>query len=141
MLSYAFKILNKQGYKKVATEKFENFADLCSAILINGTSSLIKKGLAREYVLKTETTAAVKGKIDISSSIKEQSMIKRRLVCEYDEFSENSYMNRIIKTTMLKLLHADSTQAGISHKACTYAVHPENPSFRLCRPTVSEAVR
>ena len=107
MLSYAFKILNKQGYKKVATEKFENFADLCSAILINGTSSLIKKGLAREYVLKTETTAAVKGKIDISSSIKEQSMIKRRLVCEYDEFSENSYMNRIIKTTMLKLLHAD----------------------------------
>ena len=77
MLSYAFKILNKQGYKKVATEKFENFADLCSAILINGTSSLIKKGLGREYVLKTETTAAVKGKIDISSSIKEQSMIKR----------------------------------------------------------------
>ena len=107
MLSYAFKILNKQGYKKVATEKFENFADLCSAILINGTSSLIKKGLGREYVLKTETTAAVKGKIDISSSIKEQSMIKRRLVCEYDEFSENSYMNRIIKTTMLNLLHAD----------------------------------
>ena len=107
MLSYAFKILNKQGYKKVATEKFKNYADLCSAILINGTSSLIKKGLAREYVLKTETTAAVKGKIDISSSIKEQSMIKRRLVCEYDEFSENSYMNRIIKTTMLKLLHAD----------------------------------
>ena len=107
MLSYAFKILNKQGYKKVATEKFKNYADLCSAILINGTSSLIKKGLGREYVLKTETTAAVKGKIDISSSIKEQSMIKRRLVCEYDEFSENSYMNRIIKTTMLKLLHAD----------------------------------
>lgn len=107
MLSYAFKILNKQGYKKVATEKFDNFADLCSAILINGTSSLIKKGLGREYVLKTETTAAIKGKIDISSSIKEQSMIKRRLVCEYDEFSENSYMNRIIKTTMLKLLHAD----------------------------------
>lgn len=36
MLSYAFQVLNEQGYKNVATEHFENVADLCSAILIKG---------------------------------------------------------------------------------------------------------
>lgn len=27
-------------------------------------------------------------------------MLKKQLVCNYDEFSVNSYMNRIIRTTM-----------------------------------------
>ena len=34
MLSYAFQVLNEDGYKQVATEEFENAAELCTAILI-----------------------------------------------------------------------------------------------------------
>lgn len=34
MLSYAFQVLNEDGYKQVATEEFENAAELCAAILI-----------------------------------------------------------------------------------------------------------
>ena len=34
MLSYAFQVLNEQGYRKIATEQFHNVADLCAAILI-----------------------------------------------------------------------------------------------------------
>lgn len=33
MLSYAFQILTEQGYKNIATEKFENTAELMAAIL------------------------------------------------------------------------------------------------------------
>ena len=33
MLSYAFQVLNEDGYKQVATEEFENTAELCAAIL------------------------------------------------------------------------------------------------------------
>ena len=100
MLSYAFQILNEQGYKQVAAEKFENFAELCAAILIKGVSSQIKRGLGKEYMLQTEALSALRGKIDISASVKEQSMLTKQLVCNYDEFSVNSYMNRIIRTTM-----------------------------------------
>ena len=100
MLSYAFQVLNEQGYKQVATEEFENVAELCSAILIKGVSSQIKRGLGKEYVLQTESLSFLRGKIDISVSIKEQSMRKKQLVCNYDEFSVNSYMNRIVRTTM-----------------------------------------
>lgn len=104
MLSYAFQVLNEQGYKQVATEEFENAAELCAAILIKGVSSQIKRGLDREYVLQTEPLSSLRGKIDISASVKEQSMLKKQLVCSFDEFSVNSYMNRIIRTTMDILL-------------------------------------
>ena len=107
MLSYAFHILNKQGYKKIATEEFHNVAELCAAILATGVSSLIKRGLGREYMEQTETLSTLRGKIDISESIKKQTFLRKQLICSYDEFSVNSYMNRIIKTTTNLLLKSD----------------------------------
>lgn len=107
MLTYAFQVLKEQGYKSLKTEDFENVADLCAAILIKGVTSQVKRGLAKEYIQQTESLSYLRGKIDISASIKEQSMIKRQLVCSYDDFSVNSYMNRIIKTTMDILIKSD----------------------------------
>ena len=111
MLSYAFQVLNEQGYKNIETEQFDNVAELCAAILSKGVSLQLKRGLGREYIENTEPLSSLRGRIEISESIKTRSILKRQLVCSYDEFSENSYLNRIIKTTMELLLHADITKA------------------------------
>lgn len=107
MLSYAFKVLKESGYKKLATEEFLNAGDLCAAILIKGISNQIKRGLVREYIPETEALSSLKGKISISESIKCNSVIKNQMVCTYDDFSLNSYLNRIIKTTAEILIKAD----------------------------------
>lgn len=107
MLSYAFQTLNGQGYRDMATEDFHNVAELCTAILCKGISLQIKRGLGREYIEKTESLSALRGRIDISESIKTRSMLRQRLVCSYDDFSVNSPLNQIIKSTMLLLLHGD----------------------------------
>ena len=111
MLSYAFRVLSEQGYKNVETEQFDNVAELCAAILSKGVSLQLKRGLGREYIENAESLSSLRGRIEISESIKTRSMLKRQLVCSYDDFSENSYMNRIIKTTMELLLHADIAKA------------------------------
>lgn len=111
MLSYAFQVLSEQGYKNIETEQFDNVAELCAAILSKGVSMQLKRGLGREYIEKTESLSSLRGRIEISESIKTRSLLKRQLVCSYDDFSENSYMNRIIKTTMELLLHADIAKA------------------------------
>lgn len=107
MLSYAFQVLNEQGYKSIETEQFDNVAELCAAILEKGVSLQLKRGLGREYIEKSESLSTPRGRIEISESIKTRSTLKRQLVCSYDDFSENFYMNRIIKTTIELLLHAD----------------------------------
>ena len=111
MLSYDFQVLNEQGYKNIETEQFDNVAELCAAILSKGVSLQLKRGLRREYIENTESLSSLRGRIDITESIKTRSMLKRQLVCSYDDFSENSYMNRIIKTTMELLLHAEIAKA------------------------------
>lgn len=106
MLAYAFQVLHEQGYKDVATEDFENTAELLSAILCRGVSVQIKRGLCRQYITNEEPLGSPRGKIEIGESIKTQAIRKKQLVCAYDEFSVDAYTNRIIKTTMELLLQA-----------------------------------
>lgn len=107
MLAYAFQILKEQGYASCGTEDFENTADLLSAILVRGVSIQIKRGLGRTYIEQTEPLSCLRGKIDVTESIKQQTLIKQQLVCTYDEFSEDTYMNRILKTAMELLIRYD----------------------------------
>lgn len=104
MLSYAFQVLNEQGYKNIATEQFTNTAELMAAILEKGITIQLKRGLGKEYIPQTEALSSLRGKIDIADSIKTQSILRKQLICTYDEFSVNSIMNRIIKSTVELLL-------------------------------------
>ena len=111
MLAYAFQVLNEQGYKNIATEEFENTAELCAAILVRGINTQIKRGLGKEYLPQTESLSCLRGKMNISDTVKTQAFQRKRIVCSYDEFSVNSYMNRIIKSTILVLIRADITRS------------------------------
>lgn len=107
MLSYAFQILNEQSYKSIATEQFHNTADLMAAILSKGIATQIKCGLGKEYILRTEALSSLRGKMDITKSIKTQTILKKQMRCTYDEFSVNGTKNRIIKSTLELLLKSD----------------------------------
>lgn len=111
MLAYAFQVLHEQGYKNVATEEFDNVAELLAAILCRGVSVQIKRGLIRQYISIEEALASPRGKLEIGESIKTQVIRKKQLVCNYDEFSVDAYPNRIIKTTMELLLRGSISKA------------------------------
>lgn len=78
-----------------------------AAILAKGIAVQIKRGLGKEYIPQTEPLSALRGKIDIAESIKTQTMLKKQMICTYDEFSVNGTMNRIIKSTVELLLRSD----------------------------------
>lgn len=107
MLSYAFRALRGNGYRRMAAESFHNSAELCAAILCRGVSAQLKRGFQREYIPFTEPLTAVRGKIDITGSLKSNSMLRRQLVCDFDEYSINTYKNRILKSTLELLITAD----------------------------------
>lgn len=111
MLSYAFQVLREQGYRDVATEEFANTAELCAAILVRGISSQLKRGLGREYLGVSEPLSSLRGKIEVTDSLKTRSALRRQLVCSYDEFSVDTRMNRIIKATCTLLLRANISKA------------------------------
>lgn len=112
MLSYAYRILNEEGYKSIQTEEFENIHDLMAAILIQGVTLQCKRGLHKDYIKATEVTGNLRGKIDVTNSIKQNTLMRRSMVCHFDEFSENILLNQIIKTTMLLLIQNKEVKIG-----------------------------
>ena len=111
MLAYAFSVLNKSEYRALATEDFDNAAELCAAILERGVSLQLKRGLGQEYVSRSEARSSLRGKIEVTESVKSQAILRRQLVCSYDEFSVDTTMNRVIKATVALLVRSDISKA------------------------------
>lgn len=104
MLSYAFQALREQNLRDADIELFDNVQELLTEILIRGVKLQVKRGLGHEYIPYVETIAAVKGKIDVSETIKTRSILRRQVVCNYDDFSCDTKLNRIIKATLTTAL-------------------------------------
>lgn len=107
MLSYAFRALNPQGYKRVSVEQFDNVLEMLSSVLSRGISIQIKRGIGKGYLEKIEPLCSPRGRFELSESIKTNCIHKNHLICSYDIFSENIYMNRIIKSTLELLIRSD----------------------------------
>ena len=111
MLAYAFSVLTERGWRDVAAEDFDNTAELCAAILERGIACQVKRGLGREYVGRAEALSSLRGKVEVTESVKSQALLRRQMVCSYDEFSVDSKMNRIIKATVAALVRSDISRA------------------------------
>ena len=115
MLTYAFQVLKQTNYEEISSENFDNIGDLFAAILAKGLAQQLKQGLYREYITINEDLSTLRGKVDITSSIKLKMQRKPMIACEHDELSENNRFNQIIKTTANMLIRQPSVSS--EHKA------------------------
>lgn len=123
MLAYAYHALNEAGCRSIETEDFKNVHDLLAAILINGVAQQIKRGLNRDYLSNKEVISSLKGKLIVSESVKRHTLLKKRMICQFDVFSEDTPMNRILKTAMTLLMrHGDvkKENSGLLRKLLLY---------------------
>lgn len=108
MLCFSFNknLLSLKDISSVGTESFENIYNLFSIILYMMVRKQVKKGITKNYVFESNELSTIKGKINISETIRNNSLIKSKISCDYDEFSENIPLNQIIKTTSNYLINS-----------------------------------
>jgi 5-methylcytosine-specific restriction enzyme subunit McrC len=111
MLSYAYRNLRESDKEFVGEEKFENAADLLAAILAKGMGTQIKRGIQKDYIKKIDTLRSPKGKIDVSTTISKQLMTNKQVVCEYDEYSVDILMNKVLKSTAYALCRSEEVSS------------------------------
>jgi len=104
LLSYAWDKLDEKDRIKVDIDDKTDLLDLFAKILINGTKILLKRGVDKNYVSYTDELPGIKGKLEISQTIKRQLLFKQRTVCTYDEFSNNILSNQVLLTSINRLI-------------------------------------
>lgn len=109
MIAYAYRLdkLIEKAQKSGETEEFENIYDLFSCMLFNLINKLIKRGFYKDYTINDEEMSLVKGKVNLGETIKRNTLINKKIVCEYDDFSDNVYLNKIIKTTLFYFIKSN----------------------------------
>ena len=80
MLAYAFQVLRQTNFEQIGSETFENIQDLFASILSKGLAQQLKQGLYREYISISEDLGTLRGKIDITSSIKLKIIVYRKFI-------------------------------------------------------------
>jgi 5-methylcytosine-specific restriction enzyme subunit McrC len=115
MLAYAFSSLKPGEISYVGNEDFDNLHELFAEIIIRGMRKQLKRGLPRQYRNQSEELSNLRGKIDIQTSIRQQTMVRHRLVCEFDEFTEDTPGNRLIKCAITHLLKQDDVSGERKH--------------------------
>ena len=110
MLVYAFKVLKQEEYRSINGEYFNNkeIYDLFAEILEKGISKQLRQGLYREYVPKQEELSVMRGKLNISDTLRLQSQRKQRVSCEFDDYSEDNIHNQILKSTLLLVVQTEN---------------------------------
>ncbi|WP_141243799.1 hypothetical protein [Bacillus sp. 7705b] len=88
MMAYAYQTLNEAGFKSI---QFKNFHALMVAILIKGVSNQIKRDIHKDYFVQTEATNSLRGKIDVTGSVEQNTLMMRRMVCRMMNFSRIPY--------------------------------------------------
>lgn len=123
MLCYAWNVLDHFENSVVGSEKFDNIYNLLARIYINGTSSLIKRGLNCYYIQEREELSTLKGKIDIAESIKNQTMYRGKMVCQYDNFSKDILLNQIVKASIKILIKVPNLDIGLKNRLLKLRLH------------------
>ncbi len=116
LLCYAWNRLEERDLIEVSTDESPDLVNLLARILLNGSKTLIKRGLEQQYLSQTETYQGVKGKLDVSQSFKKNLFIKGLAICEYDELSSDILANQILKTTLINLYRTEGLDAKLRHE-------------------------
>jgi 5-methylcytosine-specific restriction enzyme subunit McrC len=103
LLCYAWNKLEESELVDVSAEDESDLLNLLAKVLLNGTKMLLKRGIVRQYLTENEVYQGIKGKVNITDSLRKNLFPKGLSICEFDELSADILPNQILKTTLQNL--------------------------------------
>lgn len=128
LLSYAWNKLEESELVDVSAENESDLLNLLGRVLLNGTKTLLKRGIDRQYLTENEIYQGIKGKVNITDSLRKNLFSKGLSVCEFDELSADILPNQILKTTLQNLIKIPTFSPTLKHEIRTiiYRLHEVN---------------
>ncbi|HRK83919.1 MAG TPA: 5-methylcytosine-specific restriction endonuclease system specificity protein McrC [Saprospiraceae bacterium] len=113
LLCYAWNKLDERDRVAVSADGCTELVDLFAKVLIQASKILLKRGIDRNYVPYEASIPGIKGKLALSETIKTNSLLRQRTVCQFDEFSPDIPTNQILLTTLYQLYRVKALDEGL----------------------------
>ncbi len=94
----------KHEWALEAVEHAPTLDALMASVLLKLMQQRLRIGLARDYVDKEQPLHGLRGRINFVESLKNLSVERGQMICEFQGYSVNSLKNQIIRSTVARLV-------------------------------------
>jgi 5-methylcytosine-specific restriction enzyme subunit McrC len=98
-------------FAKLKTQH-DNILELFIDMFISEVEEVTRKGLKPTYNTVHENSSVMRGRLLLKEQLRHNSIDKSKFFVEHDDFNVNSAENRIIKSTLLKLLKVSHSETN-----------------------------
>lgn len=113
LLCYVWDVPDQRNKVKVDGEKCHSLENLLAVILLNICGHLLRRGLTQSYRVELQEVEGVKGKLNISSTLKSGRIRLGYTSCQVDELSQDTLINQIIYNSLKRLVALKSIDKNI----------------------------
>lgn len=117
----------------------ETLLEILIRIFCDKLTEAVRKGMPRRYVEKEDDLRALRGGLDVARQFTRHAANPSRLSCRFDELSEDTALNRIMKAAVAHLSRTSRSSANLQRLrelAFVYADIAETPPTTLRREDV-----
>ena len=114
LLCYAWEHVSEQDVvRRNELTGLKHIHDLLAKVLAQGTFKLVRKGVDRGYLEVAANLRGVRGKINISDTVKRALSVRSQVACEFEELSYNVRHNQILRSSLYSLLQLPSLDKSV----------------------------
>lgn len=92
-----------RGWMMADVERAPTLDTLLASVLTKLTQQRLRIGLGHDYINQERSLQRLRGRINFRQSLKQRTLDRGQLICEYQTYSANSLKNQIIRTTLARL--------------------------------------
>ena len=117
MLLYAWDLFDELKEQPSEATPYSAPLDLLASVLIHRTEKILRTGLDRGYRDQTQELFGVRGRINVSQSVRSRGLLLGRLVCEFDELDHAVLHNQVIRSTLARLAKVRGLDPSLAETA------------------------
>ncbi len=96
--------LRSWALRDAPVESAPTLDTLLASVLIRMMQQRLRIGLGHDYVDEARALRGIRGRIDFPESLKQRTLDRGQLVCEFQGYHANSLKNQLIRSTLARLV-------------------------------------
>jgi len=108
LLAYAWNEFREGEQVDVDQTDCPDVHNLLAMVLSSGIRKLATRGMDKGYIVVTEETPRLRGRMRLLPSYQKLTQLSGRMICEFDELTADTLPNQILKATCQRLLQKAS---------------------------------
>lgn len=113
LFCYAWERFEEAQAISTGAEDAPDLPNLLARVLVEGSRTLMRRGLDRGYLLHEEELSTIRGHIELGATLALQARNVRRVTCTFDELSHDLLHNQILKASLRRLASAPTIDAEL----------------------------